>query len=132
EFTSVTAEAAWSERMEDFCPFLEGAVDAAIERVRTEAKSDLELLRVEPKRPRLPLKRMPYAEGLEVLRGHGKRLRDGDDLDTESEKILGQAMAKDGHELYFITEYPSGIKPFYVMPKEEEPEYSHSFDLEYN
>src|SRR5437879_10993025 len=40
-------------------------------------------------------------------------------------------MAKDGHELYFITEYPSGIKPFYVMPKAQEPEYSYSFDLEY-
>ena len=131
EFTSFDAEVAWIERMEDFFPFLEGAVDAAIERVRTEAKSDLELLQVEPRRPKLPLKRIPYTEGLEILRTHGKRLRDGDDLDTESEKILGQAMAKDGHELYFITEYPSGVKPFYVMPKTEEPEYSHSFDLEY-
>src|SRR5438445_9766629 len=131
EFTSFDAEVAWIERMEDFFPFLEGAIESAIERVRTEAKADLELLHVEPKRPRFPLKRMPYTEGLEILRGHGRRLRDGDDLDTESEKILGQAMAKDGHELYFITEYPSGIKPFYVMPKAEEPEYSYSFDLEY-
>jgi len=131
EFTSFDAEVAWIERMEDFFPFLEGAIESAIERVRTEAKADIELLHVEPKRPRFPLKRVPYTEGLEILRGHGRRLRDGDDLDTESEKILGQAMAKDGHELYFITEYPSGIKPFYVMPKAQEPEYSHSFDLEY-
>jgi len=131
EFTSFDAEVAWIERMEDFFPFLEGAIESAIERVRTEAKADIELLHVEPKRPRFPLKRVPYTEGLEILRGVGRRLRDGDDLDTESEKILGQAMAKDGHELYFITEYPSGIKPFYVMPKAEEPEYSYSFDLEY-
>src|SRR2546425_8477743 len=131
EFTSFDAEVSWIERQEDFFPLLEGAVDAAIERVRTEAKADIELLHVEPKRPRLPLKRMPYAGGLEILRGHGRRLRDGDDLDTESEKILGQAMAKDGQELYFITEYPTAIKPFYVMAKPDEPEYSHSFDLEY-
>src|SRR5207302_1262191 len=114
EFTSFDAEVAWIERMEDFFPFLEGAIESAIERVRTEAKADIELLHVEPKRPRFPLKRVPYTEGLEILRGVGRRLRDGDDLDTESEKILGRAMAKDGHELYFITEYPSGIKPFYV------------------
>jgi nondiscriminating aspartyl-tRNA synthetase len=131
EFTSFDGEVAWIERMEDFFPFLEGAVDAAFERVRTEAKSELELLQVEPKRPTLPLKRISYTEGLEILRGHGRRLRDGDDLDTESEKVLGQAMAKEGHDLYFVTEYPSGIKPFYVMPKSDEPAYSHSFDLEY-
>ncbi len=131
EFTSFDGEVAWIEQMEDFFPFLEGAVDAAIERVRTDAKADLELLHVEPKRPRLPLTRIPYAEGLEILRGHGKRVRDGENLDTESEKILGQAMAKDGHELYFITEYPSAIKPFYVMSKTEDLEDSYSFDLEY-
>ncbi len=131
EFTSFDAEVAWIERQEDFFPLLEGAVDAAIERVRSEAKADLELLHVEPKRPRLPLKRLPYPEALEILRGRGKRLRDGEDVDTEGEKVLGQEMAKDGHQLYFLTEYPTAIKPFYVMTKVDEPEYSYSFDLEY-
>jgi nondiscriminating aspartyl-tRNA synthetase len=131
EFTSFDGEVAWIDQQEDVFPFLEGAVDAAIERVRTDAKADLELLRVEAKRPRLPMKRIPYREALEILRGRGKRVRDGDDIDTEAEKILGQEMAKDGHELYFITEYPSAIKPFYVMSKSDEPESSCSFDLEY-
>src|SRR6266581_333110 len=124
-------EVSWIERQEDFFPLLEGAVDAAIERVRAECKADLALLRLEPKRPALPLKRLPYPEALEILRGRGKRLRDGDDIDTEGEKILGQEMGQDGRELYFITEYPTAIKPFYVMAKTDEPEYSFSFDLEY-
>jgi aspartyl-tRNA synthetase len=81
--------------------------------------------------PRLPLKRLTYPEALEILRGRGKRVRDGDDVDTEAEKILGQAMAEEGREWYFLTEYPSGIKPFYIMAKPDEPEYSFSFDLEY-
>src|SRR5438132_1372508 len=106
-------------------------VAAAIERVRTGCKADLALLQVEPKRPALPLKRLPYSEALEILRGRGKRLRDGDDIDTEGEKILGQEMGQEGRELYFVTEYPTAIKPFYVMAKPEEPEYSFSFDLEY-
>src|SRR5207245_4083253 len=101
--TSVDAEVSWVERQEDFCPLLEGAVDAAIERVRTDCKAELALLRVEPKRPALPLKRLTYQEALEVLRGRGKRLRDGDDIDTEGEKPHGQTRGRGGQERYRVT-----------------------------
>ncbi len=131
EFTSFDGEVSWIERQEDFFPLLEGAVDIAIERVRAECKAELALLQVDPKRPALPLKRVSYPEALEVLRSRGKRLRDGEDIDTEGEKILGQEMGREGRELYFVTEYPTSIKPFYVMAKPDEPENSYSFDLEY-
>ncbi len=131
EFTSFDGEVAWIERQEDFFPFLEGAVDHAIERVRSDATTELEMLEVDPKRPKLPLKRLPYPEALEILRGRGKHLRDGGDIDTEGEKVLGQAMSEEGHELYFLTGYPSAIKPFYVMTNADDPESSYSFDLEY-
>src|SRR5213594_3907067 len=130
EFTSFDGEVSWIERQEDFFPILEGAVDAAIERVRAECKAELALLEVDPKRPALPLKRLAYPEALELLRNRGKRLRDGDDIDTEGEKLLGQAMGGEGRELYFLTEYPTAVKPFYVMAKPDDPEYSCSFDLE--
>jgi aspartyl-tRNA synthetase len=32
---------------------------------------------------------------------------------------------------YFITSWPTAIKPFYVMPDEDDPERSHAFDLMY-
>ncbi len=131
EFTSFDAEVSWIESQEDVFRLLEGAVARAIERVRSDAKADLALLRVDPKVPALPLRRLPYAEALEVLRNHGKHLRDGDDIDTEGEKVVGAAMAQEGHELYFLTEYPSAIKPFYIMAKPDDPETSFSFDLEY-
>ena len=131
EFTSFDGEVAWIERQEDVFRILEGAVDRVIDVVRREAKAELEALHVNPKRPKLPLRRLPYPEALEILRGQGKRFRDGDDIDTEGEKLLGKALAEQGDELFFIMEYPSAIKPFYVMTKEDEPEYSRSFDLEY-
>jgi aspartyl-tRNA synthetase len=40
-------------------------------------------------------------------------------------------MSREGRDLYFITEYPTAIKPFYVMAKPDEPESSYTFDLEY-
>jgi len=131
EFTSFDGEVAFIESQEEVLGILEGAVAHGIEHARTAMRAELDLLGADPKVPRLPLKRLAYAEGLEVLRGRGKRIRDGEDLDTEAEKVLGQAMAEDGHELYYITEYPSRIKPFYIMAKSDDPEVSLSFDLEY-
>ena len=131
EFTSFDAEAAWIESQEDVFGFLETAVAHALDRARTAAKAELELLHADPAVPRLPLRRLTYAEALEILRGRGKRVREGDDIDTEGEKVVGAAMADEGHELYFLTEYPAAIKPFYIMAKPDDPEVSFSFDLEY-
>jgi aspartyl-tRNA synthetase len=131
EFTSFDAEVAWIESQEEVFRLLEGAVAHSIERVRSDSKRELDLLHVDPKAPKLPLRRLPYAEALEILQSRGKRLRDGDDIDTEGEKILGATLAEEGHELYFLTEYPSYIKPFYIMSKPDDPESSFSFDLEY-
>ncbi len=131
EFTSFDAEVSWIESQEDVFRLLEGAVAHAIERVRAEAKTELALLQADPKVPALPLRRLPYAEALEILRNRGKHVRDGDDIDTEGEKVVGAAMAQEGHELYFLTEYPTAIKPFYIMAKPDDPETSFSFDLEY-
>ena len=131
EFESFDGEVAWIEGQEDVLGFLGGAVDHAIDRVRAAGKAELELLGASPVRPKLPFKRVRYEEALEILRGQGKRLREGDDIDTESEKLLGQSLAKEGHEIYFLTGYPTSIKPFYVMADPDDPDASRSFDLEY-
>ncbi len=34
-------------------------------------------------------------------------------------------------DAFFIVDYPTAIKPFYIMPDAKDPEYSLSFDLEY-
>jgi nondiscriminating aspartyl-tRNA synthetase len=131
EFTSFDGEVAWIERQEDFFPFLEGAVAHAIEAVQSEAKGELELLHAAPKVPVIPFKRLGYPEALEILRGRGRRVRDGEDIDTDAEKTLGAAMGEAGHELFFLTDYPTSLKPFYVMADADEPDVSRSFDLEY-
>ena len=131
EFTSFDAEIAWISGPEDYLRALEETVAYAVEAVRTEAKAELSLLGADPKPLTLPLRRVPYAEALELLRSSGRRVRDGDDIDTEGEKALGRVLADEGHEAYFLTDYPTAIKPFYVMAKPDDPEYSLSFDLEY-
>jgi nondiscriminating aspartyl-tRNA synthetase len=131
EFTSFDGEVAWIEHQEDVLRTLEEVVVRAMSVVRERGKDALEVLGVDYKVPRIPLPRLTYTAALEVLNQHGKKLRDGDDIDTEGEKILGRTMEADGHEMYFLTEYPTALKPFYVMAKPDDPEVSYSFDLEF-
>lgn len=131
EFLSFDAEVAPIAHQEDFLTLLEGCVAHSIGYVKEHGSEHLQALAVDPKVPALPLPRVTYSDALAILAAEGKKLRDGDDLDTEAEKLLGRAMAAKGHELYFITDYPSAIKPFYVMVKEDDPERSYSFDLEF-
>lgn len=52
----------------------------------------------------------------------------GEDLSRAGEKALGDVMGG----FYFLTEWPSEIKPFYVMPNSKDPTKAHAFDLMYN
>jgi aspartyl-tRNA synthetase len=65
-----------------------------------------------------------------MLNDSGFRIKDGDDLGTEGEKLIGDIMSKKGSDLYWIAEYPEAEKPFYIMEKDGTP-YSFSFDLDY-
>jgi len=131
EFTMWDFEMAFIDSQEDVLQVLEETVKEVIEHVKQNAGPYLEELGVEPKIPETPFKRITYEKARELLKEEGKEIPRGKDLDTEGEKILGEIMKREGNELYYITEYPSEEKPFYIMRKDEEPYYSHSFDLDY-
>ena len=65
--------------------------------------------------PELPYPILTYSECLKIVQDAGLPLKEGDDLGTDGEKIVGEYMAKQGKELYFIAEYPEEAKPFYIM-----------------
>ncbi len=131
EFISFDAEVAFIRHQEDFLKMLEECVVGSIAYVKEHGKEHLEILGLDPKVPSLPIPRLLYVDAIGILQEYGKKVKEGDDIDTEGEKIIGRAMQEKGHELYYIRDYPSAIKAFYVMPKEDDPEYSNSFDMEY-
>ena len=131
EITMFDAEMAYIDHQEDFFKVLEDAVSTAIRDVTEKGKALLSVLRREPKVPALPFPRVPYSECIEILRQQGKAVKQGDDIDTEGEKMVARTVMDRGNELFFITEYPSAIKPFYVMRKDDDPASTWSFDLEY-
>lgn len=77
--------------------------------------------------PKIPFKRITYDNALDLLKKQGSDLEWGEDLGTELEKTLGGIMNKQGHDFYFIKNYPLKAKPFYTHP--EGDKLSRSFDL---
>ncbi len=130
EFLSFDAEMAYIRSQEEVLQVLEGAVAYTLTFLQDHASAQLVLLNLDLVVPDVPVPRVTYQRAREVLAGEGIEVPDGEDLDTEAEKALGKAMARDGHDLFFVVEYPSAIKPFYIMVKDDDPEFSHSFDLE--
>ena len=67
-----------------------------------------------------------FKEALELLGHKGKKA----DLDPEDEVRLCEYMKeKRGSDFVFVTHFPSGKRPFYVMDDPENPKQAFSFDL---
>ena len=74
------------------------------------------------------LKRHTYSELVKLLNDKGVPMNIGEDFAKENEKKLGEIL---GEEAFFITEWPTRIKAFYAMPKEDDPEFCNAYDLMY-
>ncbi len=130
EITMLDTELAWIDSEEDVMKVVEGVIIHILKGVDKNCKAQLELLGAKVKVPELPFPRLHYDEVLKMLQDTeiGKHLKWGSDFGDAEEKVVGEIMAKRGHELYFFTKYPSQIKPFYVMM---DGKYSRGFDLDF-
>jgi len=128
EVSAFDLEMAFIKDEEDVMGILEGLVIAMIKEVSLCDK-ELSILKKEINVPEEPIKRITYDDALNLLAKRGKDIQWGEDLDTESEKLLGEIMREDDRYIYFIKKYPLDSKPFYTMPLNEK--YSRAFDLGY-
>ena len=130
EFISFDGEMSWIENEEEVMRMIETIIDYVLTGLKERGKKQLEILGKEINVPARPYPILTYSECLKIVQDGGLPLKEGDDLGTEGERIVGEAMAAKGSELYFIAEYPEEAKPFYIMEKDGTP-YSFSFDLDY-
>lgn len=127
ESTAVDVEMAFIESEEDVMQVLEKLV-AAMWKKAGEQINSLKILEKSIESPHIPFQRLSYDEVLSLLSKNDCEVEWGEDLSTEQERLLGNIMAENGHDFYFITKYPISAKPFYTMLREEK--YSCGFDLE--
>ena len=130
EFISFDGEMSWIDCEEDVMRMIESIIDYVLKGLAQRGKRQLGILGKEIRIPETPYPILTYEECLKIVNDGGLALKNGDDLGTEGEKIVGDFMAAKGCDLYFIAEYPEEAKPFYIMEKDGTP-YSYSFDLDY-
>ena len=125
EFIMIDIEAAFADA-EDVMDILERLIKHVFEAVKERCRRELKLLgREDLEAPEVPFERITYDEALEVVRAEGFDVPWGEDLPTPALRALGAK--KPG--FYFITDWPTASKPFYIKPREDRPEVCEAFDL---
>ncbi len=126
EFTSIDIEAAFMDYT-DVMDVLESLVVDVYKYTAENCKKEQETLGIEIKVPSVPFERITYSQVLEELKAEGEDLKFGDDLLDSHLRIVG----KKHPGFFFLTEWPMKLKPFYIREKDDNPDISRSFDLQF-
>jgi aspartyl-tRNA synthetase len=128
EATSIDFESAFYDH-QDAMDACETVVKAAYEGVAENCQEELEALGYDDfEVPEGDFPRLTYEEAIERINATGEldeQLVWGDDLPTEGEKALGEDVGSH----YFITDWPSEIKPFYIKDHDDDEQLSTGFDM---
>lgn len=122
EIRQMDIEVAFAGQME-IMKYMEGVVKYIVEQVLKKNKAELELLKVKLKVPKA--KYLSYDETAKLL-----KIKYGEDLSPEDERKLDK---KFPDTIIFVHSWPTSLKPFYIMPKGENPnaKLSEGFDAIY-
>ncbi len=137
EFTHLEAEAPWISQ-EDIMNIQENLISFVLKNTLANNSLDFEYLKRDVLELQMigpPFERISYGKAVDILRSKDFRLVEengtrrgikwGDDLNIESEREL----TKDYTKPLFVSEYPIGLKPFYVREDPNQPGVSLSVDL---
>lgn len=126
EATSIDIEKAYAD-YNDIMEILEKMIHFLWDEVRNKNKSHLEYLKIELPDLSLPFRRYRYSDLVEKLQKSGESIEWGDDISQQKLRNLNDDEMK---YFYFIIDWPTSVKPFYVKPKSTGTE-CESFDLMY-
>ncbi|HTN58399.1 MAG TPA: aspartate--tRNA(Asn) ligase [Protaetiibacter sp.] len=135
EFISVDAEMSWVTSHEDVMRMHEQLLVAGISAVAEKHGAEIEAaFGVQVSVPTTPFPRIPLAEAHTILASRGYTVpRTDGDLDPEGERKLSEYVKEQyGHEFVFVTDYASGIRPFYHMRHDADAGLTKSYDLIFN
>ncbi|KAF7830211.1 aspartate--tRNA ligase 2, cytoplasmic [Senna tora] len=134
EFTGLDVEMEIKKHYFEVMDIVDRLFVAMFDSLNKNCEKDLEA--VGRQYPFEPLKylrktlRLTYEEGIQMLKDAGVEIDPLGDLNTESERKLGQlVLEKYGTEFYILHRYPLAVRPFYTMPCYDNPAYSNSFDV---
>jgi aspartyl-tRNA synthetase len=124
EFVSVDIEQAFADA-KVVMALLERVTQHVCQSVKEKCQKELAVLKHKIAVPEVPFKRMTYDEVLSDLKKQGVEVPWGEDIPTEAFRILGKLFPS----FYFITDWPTHSKAFYIKPQADKPELCEGFDL---
>ena len=124
EFVSVDIEQAFAAA-DDVMQLLEQLIQYTCRRVNEKCRRELATLNYRLEVPEIPFKRLTYKEVLTALSKEGVEIPWGEDIPTQAFRTLGKIHPY----FYFVTDWPTHAKAFYIKPKDENPELCEGFDL---
>ena len=124
EFVSVDIEQAFVNA-EEVMALLEQVIHHVSTNVKDKCTKELAILKHKLTVPEVPFKRLTYNTILSDLEKEGIEVPWGEDIPTEAFRVLGKLYP----HFYFITDWPTHSKAFYIKPREDTPEISEGFDL---
>ena len=124
EFISVDIEQAFADA-NDVMSLLEQVMQYTCKTVKEKCIEELATLEHKINVPELPFKRLTYDEVLDALKKEDITIPWGEDIPTEAFRALGKLYPC----FYFITDWPTNSKTFYIKPREDKPELCEGFDL---
>jgi asparaginyl-tRNA synthetase len=99
-----------------------------LHKVAKECEEELRIFGRDPKdllKIKTPFPRITYDQAIELLQKDGVKIKWGEDLGADEERILTQHFDTP----FFVTHYPKGIKAFYHKPDPKRPEVTLSVDM---
>jgi len=126
ELTQIDIESAFMD-YEDVMKILEELITECLDEIAGSCSEELAALEKHIKMPSTPFRRVTYTELIEELKSNEIAIEWGQDFELHHLKALSQKFP----EFFFIKDWPTKLKPFYIRPKSSEPTVSESFDLQY-
>jgi nondiscriminating aspartyl-tRNA synthetase len=128
EAISIDVEQAFID-YNDIMQLIEDMISNIVNTIIETNKNDLKVLDLDLPKIELPFPRYTYSDIVSRLQEAQEHIRWGDDLSQQTVKSLPSNTT---NSFYFITDWPTSIKPFYVKTKAKKDEMiCESFDLMY-
>jgi aspartyl-tRNA synthetase len=106
---------------------LEEMVVAVCQDLAAGCKREQEEIGCQVQAPASRFPRITYSQVVDELAEAGQDIEFGDDLTDSHLRLVGERHPG----FYFLTDWPQELKPFYIRERDDNPEISRSFDLQY-
>jgi nondiscriminating aspartyl-tRNA synthetase len=127
EAISIDVECAFVD-YNDIMSLLERMILRIVDTLKEKNQDDLEYLQLQLPSMELPFSKYNYSDIINRLQEAGERIQWGDDI---SPQIMKSILHEHLNEFYFIIDWPTSTKPFYIKPSAADDRICESFDLMY-